>query len=116
LIDASWELLAGSSTDWKQGRINAETIATLTRYATGLDHWYKEYTLLFQRQPDLLGHVHRYSLFLNQAIQHLVQLHNADRIHLLVSRLNVCELRLELVRAQLRSYIADRLGIDKDQE
>jgi hypothetical protein len=115
LIDASWELLAGSSSEWKQGRINYETITALEQYAAALDTWYKEHTLLFHKQPDLLEHVNRYMMFLHHTASHLVELHNADKKYRLIARLNVCEMRLELARAEIHSYIAARLGIGEDQ-
>jgi hypothetical protein len=107
LIDSSWDLLASGSSDWKQGRINYETITALDHYATALDNWHKDSTLLFQRQLGMLGHVHRYSLFLHQAISHLRELHNANRKYVLVPQMNVCELRLELARDTIHSHIAE---------
>ena len=49
LIDASWEFLAASSSEWKQGKPNHETITALEQYAAALDTWYKDNTLLFHK-------------------------------------------------------------------
>jgi hypothetical protein len=113
LIDSSWELLAGSSSEWKRGRINSETITALDQYATGLDTWCSGNTLLFHKHLDMLEHVHRYSLCLHQTIIHLIEIYNADRKYVLVPQLNVCELRLELARDALHSHVDEILNSAK---
>jgi hypothetical protein len=112
LIDASWELLAGSSSEWKHGRINYETITALEPYATALRAWYKDNTLLFHKHSDMLSHVHRYMIFLNQAVSHLAGLYKNNKRYALMARLNVSEMRLELARAEIHSYIDARRWLD----
>jgi hypothetical protein len=61
----------------------------------------------------MLYHIHNYMIFLHQTVSHLAELHGADKKYRPIARLNVCEMRLELARAEIHSYMAARLSSNR---
>jgi hypothetical protein len=104
LLDRAWATLPSQCENRKHRTAPGDTITLLDQYARDMTAWHATNGWLFQHQaPAMLEHV-RHVGALSHAIATLLRdLADAEHILSLISRLNVCVMKLELeVRAVKR--------------
>jgi hypothetical protein len=83
-----------------------DTITLLDRYTRDVTAWYAANSWLFQEQaPAMLEHIRQYSSLLHTVVTLLTALADAEHVLGLISRLNVCAMKLELEMRAINRYI-----------
>ncbi len=106
LLELSWDRLLTASRDWRAYAVSDESITLLDLYARDLTAWRANLGWLFKRNAGaMLEHVHSYGSLLLAVADHLRALPTAEHKSDLVSRLNVCEMKLELEMRAISRYL-----------
>ena len=114
LVRGSAERLAMTGEEWRRGPVSGENIALLERYGQDVTAWCASNSLPIENKAAALReHVRIYGALLHTVVNHLRELLTTEHQVDLISRLNVCQLQLELERDKPRhdllyTYLPDR--------
>ena len=108
LLDLAWATLPTQREDPGNSTSPSDTITLLDQYVSDVTAWHATNSWLFQDQGRaMLEHIRRYSSLLHAIVSLLSELADAEHIFGLVSRLNVCAMKLELEMRAINRYIGD---------
>ena len=108
LVQGSAERLSMTGEEWRRGPVAGENIRLLEQYGRDVMAWCASNRLPIEEQAAALReHGRLYGALLHTVVNHLRELPTTEHKAELVSRLNVCQLKLERERDAINRYVAE---------